>query len=58
MLKMLNVKKSEEKQVGRQTKGKKTITEGPKKPVTETIQSEGTKVRFNHDMHSSQKGLI
>jgi hypothetical protein len=46
MLKMLNVNKWEQKQVGRQTKGKKkkkkTITEGQKKPVSETIQSEGT----------------
>lgn len=43
MLKMLNVNKWEQKQVGRQNKGKKkTITEGQKKPVSETIQSEGT----------------
>jgi hypothetical protein len=44
MLKMLNVNKCEQKQVGRQTKGKKkkTTTEAQKKPVSETIQSEGT----------------
>jgi hypothetical protein len=64
MLKMLNVNKCEQKQVGRQTKGKKKKKQ--LKPIKNQYQKQYNQKapnfqklsHFNHDMHLSQKGLI